>query len=87
MALARVVERLRKTKCIRAIAQSMRAIGATERDVDDVVARVVWPGPVMKWPRTNDASASEVSAGDEDARRARERFEARYMTAQRRGER
>lgn len=57
--------------------------GATETDLDRVV-RVVWPGPIMKWPREEahrDVGEDEVSRGESDADRAKENWMARRRTS------
>jgi hypothetical protein len=57
--------------------------GATETDLDRVV-RVVWPGPIMKWPREEahrDVGEGEVLSGESDADRAKENWMARRRTS------
>lgn len=48
--------------------------GATETELDRVV-RVVWPGPIMKWPRPHkDVTEGEVLSGESDADKAKENW-------------
>jgi hypothetical protein len=51
------------------VREALAHIGATEDDID-VVVRVVWPGPIMKWPRPYDITEEEVALGDGVAARA-----------------
>jgi len=63
--------RAMRTSTIRAM---LRKHGATETDLDRVV-RVVWPGPIMKWPRPHkDVTEGEVLRGETDADRAKEKW-------------
>ena len=53
----------------RSVREALSHVGATEDDID-VVVRVVWPGPIMKWPRPYDITEEEVATGDGAAARA-----------------
>jgi hypothetical protein len=68
---------LRRRATSRAAAWTMTttkacAVGEREREVDWVV-RVVWPGPVMRWPRPHaDVTEEELASGERAAMEAKD---------------